>query len=88
MARPRRVVQRMVFHKISCDRTEKLIPGIRHIVSEESCRVNSVSCSEFGQNLDVYVKCPSSSMFDGVRRAIKREIELMKHHGVAGKRKR
>lgn len=68
-----------------CSERDKVVPTFAHIIKQANCGGVTI-CDRY--RLNVAFSCASSSSSRKLKRAIDREITLLKHHGLAGRKRR
>jgi hypothetical protein len=83
-------MERMTFPISRCDRDDKVFPAMEHTVAQtKGCRLVHAHCLDMGSGkLVIYVSCSTKKKLTAVKESIEREIVLLKHHRLAGKRRR
>lgn len=70
---------------VSCREADKAVPTFRHLIREAGCGGLAI-CS--GTKIAVAFTCSKASGTRALRRSVEREIKLMAHHGLAGRKGR
>lgn len=68
-----------------CDDRDKIAPAFMHLAKEAHC-VGIVLCDE--RRLAVAFSCPSAAGTRALKRSIDREVKLLRHHGLASRKRR
>jgi len=71
---------------VRCAEKQKVLPTFIHLLGEASC-AGITLCGDRGR-LTIAFSCPSSAGTRQLKRAVSREIVLLKHHGLAAARRR
>lgn len=70
---------------VSCREADKAVPTFRHLIKAAGCGGLAI-CS--GTKIAVAFTCSRAASTRQLRRSVEREIQLMKHHGLASRKRR
>lgn len=70
---------------VSCEKKNKVVLTFKHLIKQANCAGLAI-CS--GPKLAVAFSCSRAKDTRKLKRSVDREIKLLRHHGLAGRRKR
>ncbi len=70
---------------VSCREIDKAVPAFTHLLRESNCAGLTI-CS--GTRIAVAFNCSRAEDTRQLKRSVGREIQLFRHHGMAGRKKR
>jgi hypothetical protein len=73
--------------RVSCGQARKVAPAFNHLLKEANCGGLTI-CGDDKKKLVVAFTCPSGKSLRALKRSLEREVQLYRHHHLAGKKRR